>query len=62
MEDNNNQSTQEFEKKNPIVEKLKSVRKKTLYIWIVALAVLLGFGTKIYFSQVGQTFRSTRNC
>lgn len=45
MEDNNNQSTPEFEKKNPIVEKLKQVRKKhftygLLHWWFCLVLVL----------------------
>lgn len=51
MEDNNNQSTPEFEKKNPIVEKLKQVKKKTLYIWIAALAISLGIFVGVFFGQ-----------
>ena len=41
MEENNNQSTQKVEKKSSVIEKLKQVQKKTLYAWIVTLAVVL---------------------
>lgn len=58
MEDNNNQSIPEFKKKNPIVEKLKQVRKKTLYIWIIALAVLFGSAAMMYSAQAGQTLEA----
>lgn len=58
MEENKNRSTSEFEKKNLIVEKLKQVRKKTLYIWIVALAVLLGSAAMMYSNQVEQTLEA----
>ena len=58
MEDNNNQNTPEPEKKNPIVEKLRQVRKKTLYIWIIALAVLFGSAAMMYSDQAGQTLEA----
>lgn len=52
MEENNNQSTsEETSSKSLIVEKLKQVRKRTLYIWITILAVLVGSATILYYNQ-----------
>lgn len=58
MEENNNQSTQKVEKKSSVIEKLKQVQKKTLYAWIVTLAVLLGTAAMMYSYQMGQTLKA----
>ncbi len=52
MEGNNNQSTsEEISSKSLIVEKLKQIRKRTLYIWITILAVLVGSAAILYYNQ-----------
>lgn len=54
MRDNNTQNILEPEKKNLILEKLKQVQKKTLYIWIAFSVSFLVFVTTICLLQIKQ--------
>ena len=54
MRDNNTQNILEPEKKNLLLEKLKQVQKKTLYIWIAFSVSFLVFVTTICLLQIKQ--------